>query len=1132
MSNTSWSPALLTASGGAKIPGTVWKTRGGLSWLLLLTELHELFRLMLEPRELIGPSPSSNKPSKYSNVGIYMSLSPVEDKTLGYIVIISVFFEEFATRIRWHETLVWSQMKVWYNFLVERKENLHDSLVRSWPTLGEVILHSLVDQQQREREQKELPGVRKLRKQCLSEQFENYYTELRALATPCEFGDQEDKLLRAQIILGVNSQSVKQHLLREDTTLNKVVEYCKSVELADKNLKTIEDGGRSSQSLLEKPPPVHPTKIRTSISPSSAVGHNTTSALANYATEAELEALVSGSNSSSHFPSTCGYGSSGDQSEERLRRKLRFFFMNPIEKWQSKRRFPYKFIVQVFKIILVTVQLCLFAHNRYNHVNYSWDNRIAFSHLFLKGWDATREVNAYPPAVGNLALYKIDDFYATLDYAVVGVSQIIGNIAEILKVITLFPYEKLCIYSRASEIRSVANPERRKSGSATLPGFEQCDEFDARECFESDGNDPGYQHLNDDKIVHQVIEDNDNGSDDDEEMDAEEAAGPSHSDAYEAFQTAMNWLGRQPEGMATQLVLLKRLRNMAAKKCTSSLYANLTNAIGPYSYAEEDNTLTPPVLCLHQYKEGIIYGFNESYIFNSEIVTHCLNFTLGHNITRTTFSSKGFLEANNFQINFSALVQATLDFSVKTVNFKAAGPITPPDCYEFDIQILFDNGDHDGQMLLSLDTESIRLDCQGDVKYVVDNRLDYILRSTLNSLVILICSISLILCSRAIYRAQQLKHETIIFFRKTYTKELSVEGRFEFLNLWYVMIITNDVFIILGSAIKEEIEKKQFVGDQWNICSVLLGTGNLLVWFGVLRYLGFFKTYNREFPSLAPAHSIKRAIIRGVGNTSDHSRALLSSILAHALCPPLGKTEVNYVTLRGISLVEREWSVDVFGGSMCGAGFQVVILTLKKATPKVARFLLCALLIYAGFTFCGWLILGPYHMKFRSLASTSECLFALINGDDMFATFSIMSFKSPMLWWYSRIYLYCFISLYIYVVLSLFISVIMDAYETIKKSGSTTTSALANNATEVLICPHEAELTQTHCVTENMEVPGSNPDGTLTTRPQNRALADKTIILKQLPVKHRNRHCENSAWLVAFRIHGCSRAKRLSFGKR
>nr|CAD7427917.1 unnamed protein product [Timema monikensis] len=41
-----------------------------------------------------------------------------------------------------------------------------------------------------------------------------------------------------------------------------------------------------------KPPPVHLTEIRTSISPSSAVELNTTSALANYATEAGQEVEV------------------------------------------------------------------------------------------------------------------------------------------------------------------------------------------------------------------------------------------------------------------------------------------------------------------------------------------------------------------------------------------------------------------------------------------------------------------------------------------------------------------------------------------------------------------------------------------------------------------------------------------------------------------------------------------------------------------------------------------------------------------------------------------------------------------------------------------------------------------------
>lgn len=508
-------------------------------------------------------------------------------------------------------------------------------------------------------------------------------------------------------------------------------------------------------------------------------------------------AMLTGPQASS---STAQLSTMSTGSEERMRRKLQFFFMNPIEKWQAKRKFPYKFVVQVIKIILVTMQLCLFAHSRYNHVNYTWDNRVSFSHLFLRGWDESSEVESYPPSKGPLALYVENDFFQTIDYAVKG-------------------------------------------------------------------------------------------------------------------------------------------------------YSNLSVAIGTYSYPNELNEMAPLELCLDRYMEGSIFGFNESYVFNPEIVTTCLNLT--GNIT--AIGSRAYLTAQNVSLVFSALVQATLAFSVKTVNFKAAGPIAPPDCYQFDIEILFDNRDHDGQMLLSLEAEPMRLHCKGNVEYITDSEIDAALRSLLNGLVIIICVFSFVLCTRAIYRAWLLRQQTDNFFRVTYGRPLSWEGKWEFINFWYIMIICNDVLLIFGSAMKESIERKNFAADQWNVCSVLLGIGNLLVWFGVLRYLGFFKTYN------------------------------------------------------------------------------VVILTLKRAAPKITRFLFCALLIYAGFTFCGWLILGPYHIKFRSLATTSECLFALINGDDMFATFSIMSAKSQMLWWFSRIYLYTFIGLYIYVVLSLFIAVILDAYDTIKK---------------------------------------------------------------------------------------------------
>uniref|UniRef100_A0A665U1P4 Mucolipin-1-like n=1 Tax=Echeneis naucrates TaxID=173247 RepID=A0A665U1P4_ECHNA len=112
--------------------------------------------------------------------------------------------------------------------------------------------------------------------------------------------------------------------------------------------------------------------------------------------------------------------------------------------------------------------------------------------------------------------------------------------------------------------------------------------------------------------------------------------------------------------------------------------------------------------------------------------------------------------------------------------------------------------------------------------------------------------------------------------------------------------------------------------------------------------------------------------------------------------------------------------------------YNILIVTLRAAFPNVIRFCLCVAVIYLGYCFCGWIVLGPYHVKFRSLAMVSECLFSLINGDDMFVTFTEMQESSTLVWLFSQVYLYTFISLFIYMVLSLFIALITGAYETIK----------------------------------------------------------------------------------------------------
>lgn len=111
--------------------------------------------------------------------------------------------------------------------------------------------------------------------------------------------------------------------------------------------------------------------------------------------------------------------------------------------------------------------------------------------------------------------------------------------------------------------------------------------------------------------------------------------------------------------------------------------------------------------------------------------------------------------------------------------------------------------------------------------------------------------------------------------------------------------------------------------------------------------------------------------------------------------------------------------------------YNILIVTLRAAFPNVIRFCCCAAAIYLGYCFCGWIVLGPYHAKFRSLSMVSECLFSLINGDDMFVTFAEMEQSGTLVWVFSQVYLYTFISLFIYMVLSLFIALITGAYDTI-----------------------------------------------------------------------------------------------------
>lgn len=72
-----------------------------------------------------------------------------------------------------------------------------------------------------------------------SDNFDIYLTRLKELIKPCNFGQMEGKLLKTQIILGIQCRDTLERLLREDMTLEKVVSFCQSVEAAERNCQEL-----------------------------------------------------------------------------------------------------------------------------------------------------------------------------------------------------------------------------------------------------------------------------------------------------------------------------------------------------------------------------------------------------------------------------------------------------------------------------------------------------------------------------------------------------------------------------------------------------------------------------------------------------------------------------------------------------------------------------------------------------------------------------------------------------------------------------------------------------------------------------------------------------------------------------
>ncbi|CAH1996004.1 unnamed protein product [Acanthoscelides obtectus] len=99
-----------------------------------------------------------------------------------------------------------------------------------------------------------------------------------------------------------------------------------------------------------------------------------------------------------------------------------------------------------------------------------------------------------------------------------------------------------------------------------IPGCTEVSAEDVGEWMACDTSDPGFQILNDDEIVESVREDVEVEVGEELSADVEVDAGPSASEAFAGLETALKWMERQPECDHLQLLTVKRMRDLAARK--------------------------------------------------------------------------------------------------------------------------------------------------------------------------------------------------------------------------------------------------------------------------------------------------------------------------------------------------------------------------------------------------------------------------------------------------------------------------------------------------------------------------------------------------------------------------------------
>lgn len=273
------------------------------------------------------------------------------------------------------------------------------------------------------------------------------------------------------------------------------------------------------------------------------------------------------------------------------------------------------------------------------------------------------------------------------------------------------------------------------------------------------------------------------------------------------------------------------------------VYSNVSQlSVGPFGYqSNQSDTLSPIDICMTNYIQAEFEPTQFKYNYSMYTLTECktiVDFANAGDEKWLDFDIRNHLDR---PINFSTLISTSLKLPLRTLLIEDA---TSGDagivCFNVDVEIFFDNRHRDGQIIINLLSNPMRARCEGSLTELGEQMA---IRLMLNVTVLLFCALSFALCIRSISRACKLLQHTEIFLYSQ-GRILSWTDRLEFFDPWLFLIILNDVMIASATVIICFYDDRLLETNNYTICSLLIGLGNLLSWSGLLRYLSFFKKYN------------------------------------------------------------------------------------------------------------------------------------------------------------------------------------------------------------------------------------------------------------------------------------------------